>query len=478
MFLLKIQDFFKVFNFLKHVTMQPENKGLRFLFLILDLTLLFVAVFTIMYFNPITSVNQNLYLLHAAIAEIIAYTLYSKRNYYFSDNYKSRLKHITLRMVVFLLLLLVLAQVFLPKNYSLQFLFQYVGIFYFLKVTVFYILYKYLSYNRKNGRLLRNVVILGLRETDVLFGYLIEKNPTLGYNLIGYIADNDDYDKNDTSILGNINDIETLTIKHEIQKIFVTPSKYFEVENARKLLGLCNKVGLKARYVMMNTYWNERKLNDADFVSSLAIYNPQEIPLDNFSNRFIKRTFDILFSSLAIFFIFSWLFPIIALLIKLDSKGPIFFIQERTGIDNKVFNCIEFRTMQVNDDADTKQAVANDSRISKVGSILRKYNLDEFPQFLNVLFGEMSVVGPRPHMLKHTDQYSALINHYKVRHYVKPGVTGWAQVNGYRGLTDELWKMEKRVDFDMEYLKNWDFFWDLKIIYLTLFGKDTYTNAQ
>ena len=134
--------------------------------------------------------------------------------------------------------------------------------------------------------------------------------------------------------------------------------------------------------------------------------------------------------------------------------------------------------MEVNEDADTKQAEANDSRISRFGSFLRKYNIDELPQFFNVLFGDMSVVGPRPHMLKHTDQYSELINHYRVRHYVKPGVTGWAQVNGYRGLTDELWKMEKRVEFDMDYLKNWNFYWDLKIIFLTVFGKDTYTNAM
>ena len=459
--------------------MQPENKGLRFLFLIFDLSLLFIAIYIVSYFNSnVVSSDKNLYMLHAAIAEIIAYTLYSKRSYYFLDNYKSRLRHVSLRMIVFVLILLILAHPFLPNNYSVQFLMQYVGLFYLLKITAFYVLYKYLNYARSKGKFLRNIVILGLRESDVLFGYLIEKNPTLGFNLIGYIADTDDYDRNDKTILGNIDEIETLTNQHHIQKLFVTPSKYFEVDNARKLLGVCNKVGIKARYVMMNTFWNQRSLNDPDFVNSLAIYNPQEIPLDNFSNRLFKRIFDIVFSSLIILFLFSWLFPIIAILIKLDSKGPVFFQQNRTGIDNKVFNCLKFRTMQVNEDADTKQAVANDMRISRVGSVLRKYNIDELPQFFNVLFGEMSVVGPRPHMLKHTDQYSALINHYKVRHYVKPGVSGWAQVNGYRGLTDELWKMEKRVEFDMEYLKNWSFFWDLKIIYLTLFGKDTYNNAM
>ena len=459
--------------------MQPYNKGLRFLFIILDLSLLYVAIYLLSYFYQIADIDKNLYLLHATLAEIIAYTLYSKRNYYFLDNYKRRLKHITYRMIVFVLILTVLVKPILPDNYSFQFLFQYSALFYLLKITVFYFLYKYLKYGRKKGRYLRNIVILGLRETDVLLGYLIEKNPALGFNLIGYIADTDDYDRNDKSILGNIEEIETLVDKHHITKIFVTPSKYFEVENARKLLGICNKVGLKARYVMMNTYWNERKVNDPDFVNSLAIYNPQEIPLDYFSSIFIKRLFDIAFSSAVILLLFSWLFPIIALIIKLeDSKGPVFFVQKRTGIDNMVFNCIKFRTMQVNTDSDNKQATTNDSRISRVGTILRRTNIDELPQFINVLLGEMSVVGPRPHMLKHTDQYSALINHYKVRHYVKPGVTGWAQVNGYRGLTDELWKMEKRVDYDMEYLKNWSFLWDIKIIYLTLFGKDTFKNAM
>jgi putative colanic acid biosynthesis UDP-glucose lipid carrier transferase len=133
--------------------------------------------------------------------------------------------------------------------------------------------------------------------------------------------------------------------------------------------------------------------------------------------------------------------------------------------------------MTMNKDSDSKQASANDVRITPIGRFLRKSNLDEFPQFFNVFIGQMSVVGPRPHMLKHTEQYSVLIEYYRVRHYVKPGITGWAQVNGYRGETDELWKMEKRVEYDMLYLNNWTFWWDLRIILMTFFGKNALKNA-
>ena len=458
--------------------MQPENKGLRFIFLLLDIVMLYAAISIISYLNPFIKSNLNSYLLHGVIAGAFAYILYPRGGRYFLDSFKSRIKHISLRMLVFTLSLFVLAHFFLPSGYSNLSLVQYLGVFYLLKTAIFYFLYKYVSVERKKGKYLHNIVILGVRETDFLFGYLIEKNPTLGFNLIGYIADTDDYDRNDKSIIGQVDEIEHLATKHKIEKMFITPSKYFEEEHAKSILASCNKVSLKVRYVIINTYWNERRMNDADFVNSLTMYNPQEIPLDNFSKRLIKRVFDIVFSSLVILMLLIWLFPIIALLIKMDSKGPVFFQQLRTGIDNEVFNCIKFRTMQVNKDADSKQDQANDSRISRVGAILRKYNIDELPQFFNVLFGEMSVVGPRPHMLKHTDQYSELISHYKVRHYVTPGVTGWAQVNGYRGLTDELWKMEGRVNYDMEYLKNWSFSWDLKIIYLTVFGKDTYNNAM
>jgi len=171
------------------------------------------------------------------------------------------------------------------------------------------------------------------------------------------------------------------------------------------------------------------------------------------------------------------LFPIIAILIKLSSKGPVFFVQKRTGFNKKTFNCVKFRSMNVNNQANCMQAKPNDSRITSIGQFLRKTNLDELPQFFNVFLGHMSVVGPRPHMLRHTAEYSGLIDHYLVRHYVKPGVTGWAQINGYRGETNELWKMQKRVDYDMEYIENWNFWWDISIIWKTIFSINAYKNT-
>jgi len=205
-------------------------------------------------------------------------------------------------------------------------------------------------------------------------------------------------------------------------------------------------------------------------VRKLTMINPQEIPLDNLSARVFKRTFDIVVSSLSILFIFSWLFPIVILFIKLGSKGPIFFVQDRTGINNRIFKCIKFRSMRVNSNANIKQATLNDSRITRFGHIMRNSHIDELPQFFNVLIGQMSIVGPRPHMLKHTEVYSGLIKYYLVRHYVKPGITGWAQVSGYCGETDELWQMEKRVEYDMFYINNWYFLWDIKILWSTVFG--------
>lgn len=178
----------------------------------------------------------------------------------------------------------------------------------------------------------------------------------------------------------------------------------------------------------------------------------------------VKRIFDIVLSSLVIVFIISWLFPIIALLIKLNSRGPVFFVQRRVGRWGKSFNCLKFRTMVVNEQANTRQASDNDTRITRVGNFLRKSNLDEFPQFINVLLGQMSVVGPRPHMHADCNKFSSVIANYKFRNMVKPGITGLAQVKGYRGPTRNFESIFHRYQFDAFYIRNANFWLDMRIV--------------
>jgi exopolysaccharide biosynthesis polyprenyl glycosylphosphotransferase len=192
------------------------------------------------------------------------------------------------------------------------------------------------------------------------------------------------------------------------------------------------------------------------------------IPLDESINQLLKRTFDLAFTILFCIIVLSWLVPLIALLIKLDSRGPVFFVQQRNGEKSIPFGCIKFRTMVVNQEADLTQATKGDSRITQIGKFLRKSSIDEFPQFINVLIGDMSLIGPRPHMLKHNEQYSKLIENFLGRHYIKPGITGLAQCMGYRGETKNLSDMENRVRLDRYYIENWSFWLDIKIVFLTV----------
>jgi putative colanic acid biosynthesis UDP-glucose lipid carrier transferase len=191
-------------------------------------------------------------------------------------------------------------------------------------------------------------------------------------------------------------------------------------------------------------------------------------PLEEMKNRFKKRLFDLVFSTLVIVFVLSWLYPLMALLIKWESKGPVMFKQLRSGRNDMPFWCYKFRSMTVNSDSDNVQATKNDARITKIGAFLRRTSLDEMPQFFNVFMGNMSVVGPRPHMLKHTEEYKKIISKFMVRHFMKPGITGWAQVNGFRGETRLLEDMDNRVKYDIYYLENWTTALDVRIIFMTI----------
>ena len=202
-------------------------------------------------------------------------------------------------------------------------------------------------------------------------------------------------------------------------------------------------------------------------IGAVPVLTVMRNPLSSTLNSAIKRTFDLVFSS-AFLCVYPLIYLVIGTAIKITSPGPIYFKQRRTGYRGQEFTCLKFRTMHVNSDADSEQATENDPRKTRLGDFLRRTSLDELPQFINVWRGDMSVVGPRPHMLKHTEDYSRLVDRYMLRHLVKPGITGWAQVNGYRGITDQLWKMERRVENDVWYIEHWSLLLDLKIIVRTV----------
>jgi len=207
-----------------------------------------------------------------------------------------------------------------------------------------------------------------------------------------------------------------------------------------------------------------------DIIQGVPFLKLMKEPLTNPENQFLKRFFDVVFSLLVIVFILSWLIPIVALIIKLESKGSVFFLQKRSGVKNEPFNCIKFRSMTVNSHSEVKMAKKGDARITKFGKFIRKTSIDELPQFINVLIGNMSVVGPRPHMLFQTNQYSKITKKYMLRHIVKPGITGWAQVMGSRGEIFSGRDMEKRIEKDIWYIQNWSFFLDMKIVFLTFYN--------
>lgn len=268
-------------------------------------------------------------------------------------------------------------------------------------------------------------------------------------------------------IIGNLRDCLSFVQANEVTEVYSTlspelnPYLYELAHKAEEQL-------VRFKFVLDYKLFVNRSFH-IDFVDNMPVLSLRSEPLEDTGNRIQKRLLDILVSTLVTVFILSWLTPILAILIKLESKGPVFFKQLRSGKNNKSFWCIKFRSLRENDESDVKQVTKNDSRVTKLGRFMRKTNIDELPQFLNVLIGNMSVVGPRPHMLKHTEEFFAMYDKYMIRHFVKPGVTGLAQVKGYRGEIKEIGLLRKRIEHDIYYLENWSLMQDFKIILSTIF---------
>ena len=296
---------------------------------------------------------------------------------------------------------------------------------------------------------------------------------TKGYKILGYYADDEMVNMPkgvDIKKLGTIKDLlanmQSGNLVDEFgDEIYVCLSR-LRRDVIRKISSYCDQKMVRFYYVPVSVETLGIDLK-RELLDDMEIFTTYENPLMNPVNRVLKRAMDLL---LAMIFMIPTLiiFPIVWLIIKIQSPGPIFFKQKRTGLDGKEFDMLKFRSMHVNADADKVQATKDDPRKYPFGNFMRKANIDEVPQIFNILKGDMSVVGPRPHMLAHTEQYSQLIDKYMVRHFVKPGVTGWAQVTGFRGETSELWQMEGRVKRDIWYMEHWSIWLDIRIIWMTL----------
>lgn len=326
----------------------------------------------------------------------------------------------------------------------------------FLKFSIFYLLRKYRLFYGGN---LRNVVILGNGKSVEELAYFFNDNPDYGYNLM------------------KIFDLKT-NKKESLEEacIYVLDNKVDEIygslnslsnSNVEELINFADN-NLKTIKLLPDSKNTLLRNLAVEYYGYIPIISLRIIPLEKEVNKRFKRIFDIVFSVLIIFFLLSWLTPLLAILIKLDSKGPIFFKQRRNGLNYEEFICYKFRSMRLNPIADLEQVQKNDPRITRLGRFIRKTSIDELPQFFNVLLGDMSVVGPRPHMVSHTEMYAKSIDKFMVRHFIKPGITGLAQINGYRGEVETEKDIINRVRFDIFYLENWTILLDLKIIFKTV----------
>jgi putative colanic acid biosynthesis UDP-glucose lipid carrier transferase len=333
------------------------------------------------------------------------------------------------------------------------------------KLLFFY----FVKFLRTRGLNYRKVIVVGAGPIGEEMHDFFMKHPEHGYRFLGFFDDVQyTAERQDKHIIGTIDSCYKFAIEQEVDEIYCAlPDVNNEKVLRLKEFADKNLIRLKLLPDFSGFLYKKVEINFYDQVPVLIL---RKEPLENLSNRLIKRLFDLLFSATIILTVFPWLFLIIAFLVKCSSRGPVFFKQLRSGKDNKKFMCYKFRSMRLNAQSDHLQAYKGDARITRVGRFLRKTNLDELPQFVNVFLGTMSVVGPRPHMLRHTEEYSKIIDKFMVRHFVKPGITGMAQAKGFRGETRSPNMMQKRVQYDVWYIENWSFFLDIKIIILTLWN--------
>ena len=398
--------------------------------------------------------------------------------FYFTYSFRRRIKYVFQNTLMMIGLSLTLAMCFkldLLKGKALVFtffLFSFLNLFLFRFVFEFFI-------RRKHHAVKSNILVVSSMQKIKQLNRFMVQMKQKQYSIIGFLMD-DHYGRQvqleGFNWLGGMSDLSSVLDTNPVDEIFVAGNP-LKKEKVEQLMEEADYRGIRLNVIpeQLDPTGVHFKSYDMD---GLHILQYRRTPLDNFNNFLMKRLFDFVFSAGVLLFL-SPFFLLIAILIKIDSRGPIFYSPHRKGERGGMFKCHKFRTMSECDDPLTgkKSTVKNDPRITNIGRFLRKYGIDEMPQFFNVLKGDLSVVGPRPHRGHLHEDFRKVVNDYMVRHYVKPGITGWAQVNGWRGPAVTTEQKEARIRHDIWYIENWSFWLDIKIIFRTVFDKNVWKDA-
>ena len=443
-----------------------KNKIKKYSFLIKPLLIiadLMIIFFTVYYFSSIDYLNIKF--TSYIICFWLLISFYTKfYNVYRYTHISRLLSLIFSQFFIFLLAFFSYFTLFREGEYIRE---QYITVIsftltiVFFKSLSFYLLKKY----RLSGGNFRSVVVFGDSKSAQNVVSLFSEKQDLGYRFRGFFSDKSSKAK---KYLGSIKAGLKYVLDHEIDEIYCEVNSITS-QQLKEIRDFSNKNNVDIRLIPENKAIYSKSFM-LEYIGTIPILKPKELPFEKFETHIIKRIFGLIFSFLVITLILFWLMPILWIIVKLESKGPFFFKQIRDGADGKQFYCYKIRSMKVNGDAHRIHATVNDTRITKVGVFLRKSSLDELPQFFNVLLGDMSVVGPRPHMNIHTEKYLKEIENYIIRNSVKPGITGLAQVSGYRGEIKKKSDIENRVRLDIFYIENWSFILDLKIVFQTVFN--------
>lgn len=410
-------------------------------------------------FDPFGNDLSLLYFFNVSwLVGVIAIRTYNMKNLEKMDrSFAGMLKTAGMQMFLVMAYVIVVKNFYIPKT-ALFVNFGYI----ILALSCMRIAFRvWMQFFKPSSFTSKNVVVLGSGPLAVELRDFFDTQKLLGYKFKGFFKWSSNSDR-------YVNDLQKFCTDNDIHEIYYAHSNLSK-DLIHQIVQFADNNLIRFKFAMNFQGFLSRQA-ELEFLDSTPVFTYRKEPLESAWARFIKRSFDVVFSLLVICLVFPFVFPVVWLIMRITMPGPTFFGQPRSGRDNKTFTCLKFRSMTVNKDSGSKQATKDDARITKWGAFMRKTSIDELPQFFNVLVGHMSVVGPRPHMLKHTEDYGREINKFMVRHLVKPGITGYAQVSGFRGGTEDQKMMEERVRHDVYYLENWSLWFDIKLVFLTVYN--------